>query len=116
MDSQSLLEEAYRLNENIPSSLHPNKMTHGFRPLLAGAYPMLSPTDLITFSSESASLSTLTLLLGNLYKKNFCFTTFKFLIDTFYRMIYTEKIEVTSKEIKTVIQEGMILRRQLLDA
>lgn len=58
-DAQTLLKEAYELNDNIPTCCHPSRILNVFNPLIHGTYPVVNPMELITLGTDEVGVSDL---------------------------------------------------------
>lgn len=63
-DAQTILKEAYELDDKIPTCCHPSRILNAFNPLISGTYPVVNPMELITLGSDEVGISDLEDLLS----------------------------------------------------
>lgn len=67
LDAESLLREAYQLDDVTPAKLHPGRWMHNFSPLPQdNQYPTVNTNDLIQYVAEFSSPGNLANLMGTL--------------------------------------------------
>lgn len=76
---------------------------------------MLNPTDLITFGADNSGLSNLGVLLSIQRPQSSKTVVISLLMKGCLTYQFAEKVEETGAEVEMVIEEGLTLRRKLID-